>query len=647
MKKEKSERLFDAMGGINDRFIDEAVGKKREVPMMRRMIALAASIAIVIGLSLYLFIPINDAPVLTAYEGAEYYPIISRLANYYYRPHNNKNNFEKLLAALDGFGKAFAPTEDMNTQPPMSNESAAPEYGASSSDGYFEVTDNQVAGVIEADLIKASKTHLYRISSTRGVGRISFNLKIFDLAAESGAEPITALELPVPDGMRVIWGQRAEMYLSSDLKTVTVIVTVNNFNDRPSTAVYTVDVSDVTDPSITNTVLLSGAYNTSRRIGEKILVVTKYGVRRGEIDYENPETFIPKYNAGEGSTLVPMEDIVMPEDISSVNYSVLMLLDEKGGEPTDTLALFDYTNAIYVTETGVFAANSHTERVYLDSDNKNSAYLAKSVTEIAHISFDDGLTLMGKMKADGSVKDQYSLDEKDGFLRLVTTTDVRERNGGYVRVTNAALYIFDLSDHSERRSIKYFAPDWEEAASVRFDGDILYVCTAEIVKLTDPVYFFDLSDYDNITSTDTGTIDGYSNTLIQLGNGYLLGVGYDENRRAKLEVYKDGEGGVVSTDKLVFNGYYSETYKSYLVNRELGIFGMSIESFSIEDENGKTTYYNDAYVTFRITDGEIAVCTVTEYDSKVLESDRTRAFIMNGIIYISTDETLIKEYLPQ
>ncbi len=642
MKRKGSERLFDAIGGIDDRFVDEALRKKRKKSTLRRIVALAACFAIVIGLSLYLFIPLNDAPVLTAYEGDEYYPIISRIANYYYRPHNNKNNFEKLLAALDGFGKRFAPKEDMNAEPPMYGD-AAPEYGASSSDGYFEVTDNQVEGVIEGDIIKASKTHLYRICPTRGDGKLNF--KIFDLAAESGEEPVSILALSVPDGMHSINGYTGEMYLSSDLKTVTVIATVFDVHDRPSTAVYTVDVSDVMAPVLTNTVLLSGTYNTSRKIGEKILVVTNYGAQKWGIDYGNPETFIPKYDTGEGSTLIPMDDIVMPEDISGVNYSILMLLDEEGGEPTDTLALFDFTTAVYVTENGVFAANSHTEKIYLESNNKNSVYLQGSVTEIAHVAFEDGLTLKGKMKAEGSVKDQYSLDEKDGFLRLVTTTDVREKNGSYVRVTNAALYVFDLSDHSERRSIKYFAPDWEEAASVRFDGDMLYVCTAEIVKLTDPVYFFDLSDYDNITSTDTGTIDGYSNTLIQLGNGYLLGVGYDEIRRGKLEVYKNGEGGVVSTDSLVFDGYYSENYKAYLVNRELGIFGMTIEYFSIKDENGKTTYYNgNVYVTFRITEGEISICTVTECDSN---ADRTRAFIMNGIIYISTDETLLKEYLPQ
>ena len=64
-KKQRSERLFTAFGDIDDRYVDEALEKNERRPVLRRIIALAACFAIIVSLSLYLFIPINDAPDLS------------------------------------------------------------------------------------------------------------------------------------------------------------------------------------------------------------------------------------------------------------------------------------------------------------------------------------------------------------------------------------------------------------------------------------------------------------------------------------------------------------------------------------------------------------------------------------------------------
>ena len=643
-KNQKSERLFTAFGDIDDRYVDEALEKSERRPVLRRIIALAACFAIIVSLSLYLFIPINDAPDLSRYNGNEYYQVISAIENLYYRPHGNKNNFDRLVASLGG----FLSKKDAVGMP----EASVPEYGAgmapgdtgidgsSGSNGYFEVTDNQVAGVIEADLIKASDSHLYRVSY---VGS-SLSLKIY--AIKDGTEstdPIATMPIEKPEGVQRITFSTAEMYLSDDLTTVTLITSCECASNRWMTAIYSIDVTDPTDPTVTSTVTLSGQYNTSRKIGDQIIVITSYYINNSNsIDYDNPETFIPTVNSGEGSEPVPMSDIIMPSVVGGVNYGVVMLIGEGATEPSDTIALFNFAGKVYVTENGVYLTHAYAENRYVSEELDYTSYLPTTMTEIAHITIDDGLALGGKMTVEGSIKDQYSMDEKDGYLRIVTTTNAREINGRPTLISNASLYIFDLSDYSERRSIKYFAPNGEEAMSVRFDGDELYVCTAEVVTMTDPVYFFDLSDYDNITSTDTGTIDGYSTSLIQLGGGYLLGIGLDEDRNGKLEIYKDGEGEVISTDTFTFGGSYSTVYKSYLINRELGIFGLHVTNYVHKDDNGVTHYQEDAYLIFSVSDGEI---TLLHSVNCYTYSGRDRAFIKNGIVYISTDEALFKQPL--
>ena len=121
-KKQQSERLFTAFGDINDRYVDEALEKSERRPVLRRIVALAACFAIIVSLSLYLFIPITDSPDLSKYNGSEYYQVISAIENLYYRPHGNKNNFDRLVASLGG----FLSKKDAAANP----EDAVPEYGA-------------------------------------------------------------------------------------------------------------------------------------------------------------------------------------------------------------------------------------------------------------------------------------------------------------------------------------------------------------------------------------------------------------------------------------------------------------------------------------------------------------------------------------
>ena len=132
--------------------------------------------------------------------------------------------------------------------------------------------------------------------------------------------------------------------------------------------------------------------------------------------------------------------------------------------------------------------------------------------------------------------------------------------------------------------VERFAPHRETVQSVRFDGDYAYVCTAlEQATPLDPVFFFDLSDLSNITYTDTGTIDGFSFSLIQFGNGHLLGIGYEDLETAKIEVYREEGDKVVSVDKyLLPDTELSQDYKLYYIDRENQILGFTAYTFGEE-----------------------------------------------------------------
>ena len=138
--------------------------------------------------------------------------------------------------------------------------------------------------------------------------------------------------------------------------------------------------------------------------------------------------------------------------------------------------------------------------------------------------------------------------------------------------TNANLYCISLESFDVIASVEGFAPEGENVHSVRFDGTAAYVCTAVSTKVQvlDPVFFFDLSDLNNITYKDTGTIEGMSTSLIHYGDGYLIGIGNgvyngnDSREVLKIEVYKENGDVVVPICKYdLMPVQFSDEYKAY------------------------------------------------------------------------------------
>jgi uncharacterized secreted protein with C-terminal beta-propeller domain len=211
--------------------------------------------------------------------------------------------------------------------------------------------------------------------------------------------------------------------------------------------------------------------------------------------------------------------------------------------------------------------------------------------------------MKGSVTVRGYVKDQWSMDEYEGILRVFTTTNatvVYDRDYGNGTASsdmlqsasgksNASLYCVDLSSFEIVASVIDFAPPREEIQSVRFDKEIAYVCTS--IEMSDPVFFFDLSDLDHITYKDTGTIDGFSTSLINLGNGYLLGIGRGDRWSSfKVEVYEETANGVRSVCAYELeDAEYSTEYKSYYVDRKNQLIGIG----AIDNRYYDTDKYSD------------------------------------------------------
>lgn len=586
--------------------------------------------SLVLVLSLVLFVPYNTTPPsVRQYADSEYYDLIQQINTLAYQPPKYRNNFHAMLGFFSNFGAKNAPS--LEGIPNGTLAGAMPEASPDGFKGeeYVEVTDNQVSGVTEADIFKRSDKYVYYLRGEK--------LSVYTIA-QADSQKIGSYTLRQRDTLSDI--HSTEMYLSADCRTITILANTyqktkdkaNHFVYDPQTVLINLDVSDPTNIREISRVYFKGELLSSRVVDGDILLTYNYGFRLGSVDYDDPSTFVPQYGTPGNMTYIPGSNIVCPEDATAARYTVICKLDGESLAVLGTTALLGYSQELYVSTDTIYATRSYTEKQETAEPNR---YRQTAMTEITGISYSgDTLEVVGTIVLEGTVKNQYSMDQYAGILRVVTSTAASYMTESifeeFVSVSlserkrNANLYCVDLSNWLIAAEVIAFAPDGEDAQSVRFDGVNAYVCTAEVITLEDPVYFFDLSDLGNITWTDTGTIDGYSTSLIQLGDGYLLGVGYGESRNLKIEIYEERDGKVVSVCAYERNAAFSEVYKSYLIDRENQLFGLPF----INWERNTVEYLLLHF------DGN-ALHTVLE--TQDLQGDymsMTRAFLADGWLYV-------------
>ena len=438
-------------------------------------------------------------------------------------------------------------------------------------DQYVEVTNNQVSGIVEADVFKRSNNYIFYLCYDFGKDKYEnggwvdiiapyYFLRVYSIAGKNSAL-VTEFNIPAAEGFRYGSYFSFIMYLSQDCSTITITAPCRDIEqDVYYTEVISIDVSNPRAPKEIGRTYVSGIYKSSRMVGETLLLATNFTVKYN-CDFKNPEDYVPAYGDLMQRSLLTMEDIYLPENANTAEYTVLASINAKTLAINDASALFSYTSDIYVSENYLFAT-----------------YTADVDTEIAFFDYDeDSLNFCGTIAAKGTIVNQYSMDESDNILRVFTTS-LNDNNE-----CECNLQCFDLDTFELIASVENFSEPNEEIMSVRFYGDTAYVCTAIFIReehiVKDPVFEFDLSDYDNITWKDTGTIPGYSLSLVGFTDGTLLGFGYNDSEDTlKLELYRAVADSVESVAAYIApNTTFPDDFKAYFIDAENGLIGLGIK----------------------------------------------------------------------
>ena len=515
------------------------------------------------------FIPFgNGNEGISQYENSEYYKVIEAINRDF--PNYNDDN-RLVLEEWDG-------SKDMIFEagpPGAAPGDTAPDMDDSNNSS-VEITDHQVAGVLEADLIKRSQTHIFYLKNNV--------LEVYPIAGLE-TKLLSSWSLPT---VEEAYYYSVEMYLSEDATRINLIVSGAGkvFESKQWEAfvqLVSLDVSNPENIQKENCVYITGSLKTVRMVGENMLVMSHYHPEN-EIDFDEVSTFLPRVGEEGKLKTVPGDKIVVPDKLNQLTYTVVTMLNSRDLTVIDSGAFMSYSDDIYVSQDRIYATRSYVAKEMLWEHENKSLRQNTTMTEISCMTYNsEGMELAGSFQVEGSVGNQYHMDEHNGLFRVVTETYSAQhqlRSNGTVEMLlnqkrNANLYCFEVGTWEQKALVESFAPDGETVESVRFDGNYAYVCTAVVVTLTDPVFFFDMTDLDNIIVKDTGEIDGYSSSLVQLKDGLLLGIGMNDQRFLKVEIYRETENGVESVCAFEQNmGSVATSYKAYYIDREHNLFGI-------------------------------------------------------------------------
>ena len=459
----------------------------------------------------------------------------------------------------------------------------------------YSKTNVQVEGIDEADVIKTDGKYIYAMSLRN----------VYVYSAENGEmELVSKLPFASDDGTVVTkgdeadkdlyvdsswWSSTAEMYVASDrLIVICPAWERTRYSNNPvdrlwehyyysykqylCAAIY--DISDKGAPVLMTTAALSGSSVSTRMIGDRLFLVCSdnyYNIQKNV-----PSTFIPKAIINGKYALASEDTIYCGEEKSDCVYLNVLELDAASAAVTSSLSLLGYDgetmyqseNAIYVAMTDYWSETENADGTGEDAGLRIEHYRYSRNTRLTKISLDGELTLAASTTLDGYLHNSFSMDEYDGYLRIVTSIDsVDEYNkwkdhedelewfgGDSKRVNTNSLYVLDGALNVVG-SISDLAPD-ERVYSCRFEGDQGYFVT---YRETDPLFHVDISDPTAPYVVDALKIPGHSDYLQRFGD-LLFGFGQTDDGHLKLSMFSEDENGAMKEVSTVAipDVYYSD-----------------------------------------------------------------------------------------
>lgn len=469
----------------------------------------------------------------------------------------------------------------------------------------YSKTNNQVENVDEADIVKTDGNNIYYCANSR-IYILDNDLNQKAVIEEKG--DFNPYQIFLNGKNLVIFGN---IYKSTtEIRTVGDETTKNSFVEkediavsyRPKTVVKIYDVSDVENPTQKREISVDGRYIDGRMIENNVYFVSTYYMSLCD-DVRNLEDsdILPSYKdsaISDETKMIEASNIAYFEknNEEELEYSIVVGFSLDNNEEAKVETFLGESNEIYVSENNLYIISKNYSRYWSIKD-----------TTIYKFNLKDGEVLAsGSVTVDGSLKNQFSIDEYNGNLRVATTVNVNnfliDENmdfmGAPVEKYENRLLVFN-ENLEKIGEIENLIED-EEIYSVRFIGNVGYIVT---FKEIDPLWVIDLSDPTNPIVKGKLEIPGYSSYLHPWDETHIIGFGYNvkdngygdvRNDTIKLSMFDISDLG---NPKEIFNISFDhkntytsifDDHKGLFINKDKNLIGFPVNWFSSSDNYNST-----------------------------------------------------------
>lgn len=459
--------------------------------------------------------------------------------------------YEEIYAAIrenaadqyrTAYGTADMASAEVQNTAGAERGSGAEEEKAMAAD--YSGTNVQVAGIDEGDLVKTDGVYIYALQQQK--------ILIYE-AAGAETKKLSEIETETDQGKT---GNAYEIFVNGD--TLAVVLSVYEDPNGPEvkgkaaydmawigkemTRIDFYDISDRTKPKLKSSAGQDGYQIASRMIGEKIYLVTNYCVFTPG-DPDAPETYVPCLYRGTEKETAACENIAILPESKSTAYTVVAAYDMASGKVGANQSLLGGGETIYMNQEHLFLAQNKyaEEKSALRQEGPYTVVDVEASADTVIVKYDvsEGKILLeAETEVPGHLTDQFSMDEKDGYLRVVTTRDQQsysiftDKEKGFENyewkdpeISNG-LYVLDENLEIAGK-IENLAPG-EQVYSVRFDGETGYFVT---FRRVDPLFSVDLKNPKDPVILGELKIPGFSEYLHMYDEGLLFGLGYQADEK--------------------------------------------------------------------------------------------------------------------
>jgi uncharacterized secreted protein with C-terminal beta-propeller domain len=508
--------------------------------------------------------------------------------------------------------------------------SADPNSGKAGTEngGDYSETNAQVAGIDEGDIVKTDGTYIYVLHN--------FELIIYKAA---GSETVEISRTAVgkdwtESGDGRVYDEKypSELYIYGDrLAVLSTRYSGPLYKSDggaeaekeavsaywyPRSSYFCLDVYDISDPAhpALKSSLGQDGYNLASRMKDGLVYAVSNYYVYSEPDENDPGTYVPCLYRDSAASPMAVGDISIMPKVDSASYTVIAVYDMESGTISLSQSVLGGGSMVYMNHDNLYVAGytyddgagePYTDGIYTVVEYNNTVN-----TQFTRFSIkDNGLYLAAAGSIPGSLNNQFSMDEYDGHLRVVSTKTVNsykiytdEEHGwsNYLwdedgSKSSNALYILDADLHVAG-SVTDLAED-EFIYSARFDGDIGYFVT---FRQTDPLFAVDLSNPEAPAVLSALKIPGFSEYLHLWSDGRLFGLGRDadvETGRAggmKLSMFDTSDpANVTELKTLLLETSYSAAlynHKAILISLDKNLIGFPTETgyavYGYSDDGG-------------------------------------------------------------